>query len=225
MARLVIFGVGNIGQVVYHHFATDSDYDVVGFTTDRAYVPEGGEYVGLPVVPFDEIETHFVPQAHALFVAIGYQKMNHIRAERLAQTKRKGYGTVTYVSSQNRHLLKEQVGENCFVMSGEPLQPHAKLGDDCFLWTNALVGHHSVIGDHCWIASGATIGGRTRVGGNCFIGLGATIGHQISIGASSLIGAGALVTKGAPDESVYIAAETPRFRLSSSQFLKMDTMK
>lgn len=225
MPKLVIFGIGKIGQVAYHHFKTDSEYDVVGFAVDRDYLPEDGLYDGLPVVAFDEVEKHFSPKEHSLFVATGYQSMNSFRAECFSQAKIKGYQTASYVSSQNKYFLPEQIGENCFVMSGEPLQPHAKIGDNCFVWTNALIGHHSTISDNCWVTSGVTIGGNTRIGRSCFLGLGATIGHEITIGAKSIIGAGALVIKDAPAESVYAQQETERFRLNSEQFLKMTNMK
>lgn len=223
--KLVIFGIGKIGQVVYHHFATDSDYEVVGFAIDRDHLPKKPVYQGLPIVAFEEVEQQFAPEAHAMFVGIGYHDMNRLRAARVAEAKKKGYVLASYISSQNQHVREEQVGEHCFVMSGEPIHPHAKIGDNCFAWTNALVGHHATVGNHCWLTAGARVGGNTRIGDYCFLGLNATIGHEISIGEASLIGAGALVLKDAPAESVYIQSETPRFRLTSSQFMKMGTMK
>jgi len=223
--KLVIFGIGKIGQVVHHHFATDSDFDIVGFTTDTAYVPQDKHFSGLPVVDFAEVEKHFAPKDHTLFVAIGYQGMNRIRAERLAASKQKGYATTSYISSQNKHHTGIKIGENCFIMSGEPLQPCTEIGDNNFIWTNALVGHHTKVGNHCWITSGVTIGGNCRIGDYGFFGLGATIGHEVTIGEKNLIGANALVTKDTAAEGVYIAADTERFRLTSSQFMKMTVMK
>ncbi len=223
--KLVLFGIGKIGQVVYQHFATDSEYDVVAFTLDRAYLPADKQFDGLPVVAFEEIEQHYSPREHDIFVAIGYHQLNQIRADRYMAAKQKGYRLATYISSQNKHCLREQIGENCFVMSGEPLQPHTKIGDDTFLWTNALVGHHSIVGSHCWVTSGVVIGGNCRIGDYCFMGLGSTVGHEVAVGGKSLIGAGALVTKDAPENSVYIQPETPRFRLTSQQFLRMNTLK
>lgn len=224
MRKLVIFGIGKIGQVAYPHFRDDSDYQVVGFTADKAYLPQGGAYDGLPVIAFDEVEEYFPPQSHDLFIAIGYHDLNRVRAARCAAAKGKGYRLASYISSANRHVQKNQLGENCFVMAGEPIQPQAHIGNGCFLWTNALVGHHSRVGDYCWITSGAVIGGNSRIGSHCFLGLGSTIGHEISIGSYSIIGAGAVVVKASPEKSVYIAAETPRFRLNSEQFIKMTAL-
>jgi sugar O-acyltransferase (sialic acid O-acetyltransferase NeuD family) len=221
MRKLVIFGIGKIGQVVYPHFAQDSDYTVAGFTVERQYVPPEGQYDGLTVVAFEEVQRHFPPQNHDMFIGIGYHNLNRARANLCAAAKAKGYQLASYLSSANRHVARAQMGENCFVMSGEPLQPQSRIGNNCFVWTNALVGHHAQAGDHCWITSGVVIGGNSRVGDGCFLGLNATIGHEISVGAYSIIGAGALVVKDAPEKTVCIAAETPRFRLNSDQFLKM----
>jgi sugar O-acyltransferase (sialic acid O-acetyltransferase NeuD family) len=225
MRKLVLFGIGKIGQVAYHHFSTDSDYEVTAFAVDQAFIPADKHFDGLPVIPFEEIEKHYPPAECDLFIAVGYQQLNRLRAERLADAQKKGYRLATYISSQNKHLKREQVGDNCFVMSGEPLQPHARIGDNCFIWTNALIGHHTQVGSHCWITSGVVIGGNCRIGDYGFFGLGATIGHEVTIGVNSLVGAGALITKDAPENSVYIQPETERFRLTSQQFLKMNTLK
>ncbi len=225
MRKLVIFGIGKIGQVALHPFATDSDYKVAAFVTDAAYVPESGNFEGTPVVDFAKAEKQFSPKDHDMFVAVGYYGMNALRAGRCADAKQKGYTLATYISSQNKYMQREQAGENCFIMSGEPMQPRARAGDNCFIWTNALIGHHSEVGSHCWITSGAVIGGHSRIGDYCFLGLGATIGHEISVGNGCLIGAGAIITKDAPENGVYIAQDTPRFRLTSQQFLKMNTLK
>jgi sugar O-acyltransferase (sialic acid O-acetyltransferase NeuD family) len=150
--------------------------------------------------------------------------MNGLRAARCGEARTKGYTLPNYISSANKHT-KSLMGDNNFIMSGESLQPRTKIGSGCFIWTNAIIGHHSEVEDYCWITSNVTIGGNCRIGNNCFLGLGATVGHEISIGARCLIGAGALITKDAPEGGVYIEAETPRFRLTSEQFLKMNTLK
>lgn len=221
MRKLVIFGVGKIGDVVTAYFARDGEYEIAGFTTDRAFLPQGRN----DVVPFEEVEKHFSPKTHDMFVAIGYHDLNKVRAQRCADAKTKGYRLATYISPSNRYVTPEQVGENCFIMPGEPLQPEVSVGDGCFVWTNALVGHHTKVGNYNWITSGVAIGGNCRIGDHCFFGMGATVGHEVTIGANCIVGAGALVVKDAPEGSVYIQQETQRFRLNSAQFLRMNALK
>lgn len=225
MTKLVIFGIGKIGQVALHHFKHDSDYEVAGFVVDKDYMPSGSTFEGLPVKDFAEVEKHFPAKDHQLFVAVGYHGLNQMRRARCEAARKKGYRLANYISSANRHITPDMLGDNNFIMAGEPLQPHTKIGSGCFIWTNALVGHHTTVGDYCWITSGVTIGGNCRIGDHCFLGLNATVGHEISVGKDCLIGAGALIAKDAADGGVYIAAETPRFRLTSQQFLKMNTLQ
>ncbi|MGE0753998.1 MAG: acetyltransferase [Alphaproteobacteria bacterium] len=225
MTKLVIFGIGKIGQVALHHFRHDSGYQVAGFVVDKQYVTEARQYDGLPLVDFAEAEKHFDPAEHHMFVAVGYHGLNQMRRQRCEQARAKGYRLANYISSDNKHISNAMLGDNNFIMSGEPLQPKTRIGSGCFIWTNALVGHHSQLGDYCWVTSGVVIGGNCRIGDHCFLGLNATIGHEVTVGKDCLIGAGALISKDAQEGGVYIAAETARFRLTSQQFLKMNTLQ
>jgi hypothetical protein len=72
MSRLVIFGCGDIAQLAHYYFSTDSEHETVAFTVDRSYVPESGVFCDLPVVAFEELEAHFAPGDHLVFVALSY---------------------------------------------------------------------------------------------------------------------------------------------------------
>ena len=41
MARLVIFGTGDIARLAHVYFSRDSDHEVAGFTVDRESFPKG----------------------------------------------------------------------------------------------------------------------------------------------------------------------------------------
>ena len=53
MKKLIIFGTGELAQIVHYFFKHDSDYCPVAFTVDGAYLEEAN-YEGLPVVAFEE---------------------------------------------------------------------------------------------------------------------------------------------------------------------------
>jgi len=40
MARLVIFGAGDIARLAHHYFTTDSPHRIVAFTVDRDYMAD-----------------------------------------------------------------------------------------------------------------------------------------------------------------------------------------
>lgn len=220
MKPIILFGSGKIAEVVLYFFTHHSDREVVACTVDREYVP-GPEWQGLPVVPFDEIVRNCPPDTHDMFVALGYQDMNALRADRCAQARALGYTLASYVHPGSGLPMDCVHGDNCFIMNQVLIHPRVVLGNNVFVWSGAMVGHHSSIGDNCWLTSCANISGVVNTGRNCFFAVNATVGHGITLGDECFIGANALVTKNAHDGQVYVAESTKPFRLNSRQFLRM----
>ena len=67
--KLVIFGTGDIGALAHYYFSTDSLFDVAAFCVDAGYVGSG-EFRGLPVVPFENVERDYTCGEHDFFVAL-----------------------------------------------------------------------------------------------------------------------------------------------------------
>jgi len=220
MTKIVVFGAGKIADVLYTIALADRDVSLAGFTCDRAYVT-APELHGLPLVPFEEVETAFPPTDFAMFVAIGYQEINSIRAQRCRQAREKGYRLVSLISARAHVPSTCTHGANCCIMDGAVLQPYARLGDDVFVWNGAVVGHHAMVGDHCWLASNCTISSTVVMEPFCFVGVNAAIGHGITIGARNIIGAAAVITRSTAPNGVYIVRDTERFRLDSERFTKI----
>src|SRR5260221_9629907 len=99
MARVVVFGVGQWAELAHFYLTHDSPHDVVAFTIDRAYI-DNAEFAGLPVVPFDEVEQLYPPDKFQMFIPLSFKKMNHVRAEKYYDAKKRGYELISYVSSR-----------------------------------------------------------------------------------------------------------------------------
>lgn len=224
MSRIVIFGTGKIADQAYFYLTNDSPHEVVAFTVDREYLREGMK-MGLPVVAFEEVQDVYSPNDYGMFVAVGYQDLNRFRAKKYEEARTKGYTLISYVSSRAANFGDIEVGDNCFVLEFAVLQPCSKIGNDVFIWSSNHIGHHAQVGDHCYIAGNVVISGSTNVGAYCFIGVNATLGHEISIGEESFIGAGSLINKDVERRSVYISADTQKYRLDSATFLKLTKMQ
>jgi sugar O-acyltransferase (sialic acid O-acetyltransferase NeuD family) len=220
MKQIVIFGNGKIAEVLLYFFRQHSDFEVIACTVDREFI-SGTSWNGIPTVPFDEVHNFYPPDKFSMFVCLGYQEMNALRARKVLEAKAKGYKLVSYIHPQSGVPNDFVHGENCFVMNQVMVHPLVRLGDNVFVWSGAMIGHHSVIGDHCWITSCANISGLVTVGRQCFFAVNATIGHAISIGDECFIGANTLVTKCAKDNQVFIAESSKAFRLNSHEFIKM----
>src|SRR5215216_6140768 len=113
MNKIVIFGTGSFGQLAHFYFTRDSQYEVVAFTVSGRQLNHK-EFMGLPVLAFEEIERYFPPQAFKMFIAVGYKKVNKVRAAVYTEAKQKGYELVTYVSSKCT-FFGEIIGDNCFI--------------------------------------------------------------------------------------------------------------
>ena len=87
MKRVVLFGTSPSVIMAYYQLVEDENYEVVGFTTDKEYLTEKTLFE-LPVIPFDQIETTFAKEENALFIPIGYHKMNKVREQKYIQAKK-----------------------------------------------------------------------------------------------------------------------------------------
>ncbi len=215
MARVIVFGTGDVAQIVAYYFETDSNHEVVAFTVDRDYLTTA-TYEGRPVVPFEEVENHFPPSKHHMFIALSYADMNRLRARKFVQAKAKGYQLISYVSSRCTYLSKFPPGENCLIFEDNTIQPFVRIGDNVVLWSGNHIGHHSIIHPHNFISSHVVVSGRCEVGSYCFIGVNATLGHGVQVGEGALIGAGSVVTRDVEPWSVYVPPRSVRLESKKS---------
>ena len=216
MAKLVLFGAGDIARLAHFYFSTDSDHDVVAFTVDSAYRATE-QFEGLPLVAVEELTERFPPSMVKMFVALSYAKMNRIRADKYARMKALGYELVTYISSRCSYLSQHPPGDNCFILEDNTVQPFVTIGNDVTLWSGNHIGHDSTIGDHCFISSHVVVSGHVDIGPSCFIGVNATLRNSITIAERTLIGAGAAIMKSTTPGSVYPGPRAERLAKTSDQ--------
>ncbi|WP_375227371.1 acetyltransferase [Roseobacter sp. S98] len=216
MKKLVIFGTGEIAELANYYFAEDSEYEVVAFTVDSAYMKEGTK-AGLPVVAFEEVARAFPAETYEMFIAISYAKLNAVRRNKYFAAAEMGYKLATYLSSKATVLNNGQIGANCFILEDNTVQPFSRIGNNVTLWSGNHIGHHSQIGDHSFIASQVVISGGVTIGEQCFIGVNATLRDHITIGDRCLLGAGSLLLTDAEPEGVYLAPASERSRVPSTR--------
>ena len=188
----------------------------MAFTVDAAYLTET-TFCGLPVIAFEEVAASFAPDRFEIFVALSYSKLNSVRKEKYLAAKALGYRLASYISSRATVLNENRIGENCFILEDNTIQPFVTLGNNVTLWSGNHVGHHSTIKDHCFISSHVVVSGGVEIGEQCFIGVNATLRDHIKIGEKCVIGAGALLLADAKPEGVYIGAATERSKVPSTR--------
>jgi sugar O-acyltransferase (sialic acid O-acetyltransferase NeuD family) len=220
MKPLVIFGAGELAEVAHFYFRHDSERQIAGFTVDEAYVKEES-FLGLPLVPFERVEQRFSPTEFDFFVALSYARVNALRAEKVAQARAQGYALASYVSSNATVWPGLEIGENCFVLEDNTIQPFVRIGANVTLWSGNHIGHHAVIEDNCFITSHVVVSGGVKVGEGSFIGVNATLRDHVTIGRQCVIGAGSLILQDAPDYSVFTTPAAERSKVPSTRLRKI----
>lgn len=216
MKKLIIFGAGDIAQLAKYYFDIDSDYTVVAFTVDENFI-KSDQFEGLPLVAFEQIVDKYSPADHALFIAVSYSKMNTFRQQKYLESKDKGYKLATYLSTKCSYLSQFPLGDNCFILEDNTIQPYVEIGSNITLWSGNHIGHHSRIESHNFISSHVVISGHCTVKSNCFLGVNSTVHNNVIIENGCLIGAGAVVTKNTLPKQVILPARSIVFDKNSEE--------
>ena len=216
MAKIVIFGNGDIGELAEYYFRTDSEHEVVAFAADEEYI-KGDIFCDLPLVSLNTLVEKYPPGEFKIFVGLSYAKMNKLRAEKYYKIKELGYEFVSYVSSRCTFLSEHAVGENCFILEDNTIQPFVKIGNNVTLWSGNHIGHESVIEDHCNITSHVVVSGHVHIHSYCFIGVNASLRDNITIAPETLIGAGSVIMKDTVEKGVYLPPRAELFKKTSDQ--------
>lgn len=216
MAKLVIFGAGDIARLAHYYFTRDSQHQVAAFTVDSAYRRDEA-FLGLPLVDFEHVTDLYPPGDFDMFVAVSYARMNKVRAEKYYRAKALGYTLASYVSSRCTWLADSLPGDNCFILEDNTIQPFVQIGSDVTLWSGNHIGHDSVIEDHCFIASHIVVSGHCHIMPYCFLGVNATLRNSITIAPETLIGAGAVVMKDTVARGVYVPKRAELLEITSDQ--------
>jgi sugar O-acyltransferase (sialic acid O-acetyltransferase NeuD family) len=201
--KVIIFGIQDYGELAYFYLSNDSAYEVVAFCVNEAYLPADGYYKGVPVVPFENIEEKYPTNEFFFFAPLSPKNMNQVREKIYNEIKKKGYELISYVSSRAT-VFNNEIGDNCFILEDNTIQPFTKIGNNVVLWSGNHLGHHSEIRDHVTFTSHVVMSGHCIIGENSFLGVNATLRDGITIGKGTLIGMAACITKDTEDWGVYV---------------------
>jgi sugar O-acyltransferase (sialic acid O-acetyltransferase NeuD family) len=216
MAALVIFGAGDIARLAHFYFTHDTEHTVAAFTVDHEY-RRSDTYLGLPLVDFERLDERYPPSEFQMFVALSYAKMNRVRAAKYAAARERGYSLASYVSSRCSFLSTRPVGDNCFILEDNTVQPFVRIGNNVTLWSGNHIGHDSVIEDHCFITSHVVVSGWVTIRSFCFVGVNATLRNSITLAPETLVGAGAIIMKDTREKGVYLPQRAELFAKRSDE--------
>lgn len=215
MANIIIFGVQDFAELAHFYLLHDSEHEVVAFSVSKNYIPEDLVFHGLPVIPFEGIGESHPPEEFKFFAPMSPRNMNQLRKSVYDKIKIKGYECISYVSSRATVFPDAQIGENCFILEDNTLQPYTPIGNNVVLWSGNHIGHHCVVKDHVTFTSHVVLSGHCTVESYCFFGVNSTIRDGLTIAEGSMIAMGASITKDTEPWSVYKGVPARKSDVSS----------
>jgi sugar O-acyltransferase (sialic acid O-acetyltransferase NeuD family) len=203
MAKVIIFGIQDFAQLANFYLQTDTMHEVVGFSVNRTYLPSDRTFEGLPVTEFEDVEKIYEPSEFKFFAPMSPARMNRQRESVYRKIKEKGYELISYISSKATVFSGVPIGENCFILEDNTIQPFTAIGNNVVLWSGNHIGHHSVIKDHVSFTSHVVLSGHCVVEPFSFFGVNATIRDGVHIAEGSFIAMAAAVTRDTEPWGVY----------------------
>lgn len=213
MEKVIIFGTKDTAELANFYFTKEKIYDIACFTINEEHM-ENKSFCGKPVIPFEEIQNLYPPKEYKMFAPMTGNKMNNIRTKIYNEGKNKGYNFISYVSSKCTNY-SNKIGENCFILEDNTIQPFVEIGNNVILWSGNHIGHHSIIHDNVFFTSHVVLSGHCSVGENSWLGVNSTIRDFTKIGKFSLIGMGSLITKNTEEYGFYLGSPAKKQDKSS----------
>jgi len=217
MRKVVVFGAGQMADIITYYLDESDDFQVVAFTLDANWMTSE-VYSGRPVVPFHEVARHFPPETHGMFIAVGYNEANQDRARKYLEAKSLGYELPSYIHPSCVIHNGAHIGDHVIMFENNVVQPGASIGDNCRIWANNYITRGAQVGDHVYMSSSIVLAGSVVVEDHCFLGARAVVTPKVRIGRFSSITAGCTITRDVPEESVMVAPQPVRLPVSSKRW-------
>lgn len=202
MQNLFVYGVGSLGEKIFHYNKRDRLFNLVGFIDDKEDI--GDSFCDLPIYTFEKIVELYKPESCVIFVAIGYTKCNLYRELVFNKVKQAGYKLTNYISPNAICFEGVDMGENILLCDKVFVGHGSKLEDGVILSVGCTLSHENVVRKFSFLSSCVVLGGHAEIECNSFVGLHSTIRDSCIIGAYSIVGSGANVIKSVPDHSVTV---------------------
>ncbi len=203
--NLIIFGTNELAELAKFYIENDSEYknlfNFKGFTVNEEFNPTGIKGNSL-IYNWEDLESFYSNDKCFLLAPLADNKL---REEIYLEGKKRGYKFISYISSKCTNF-SNNIGENCFILEDNTIQPFTKIGNNVILWSGNHIGHHSIIEDNVFFTSHVVMSGHCHIKEGSFVGVNACIRDGVTIGKNCVIGMGSVVTKNTDNNSTYIGS-------------------
>lgn len=202
---LIIFGLNDLAELAHFYFKNDSYYNekywIKGFIVNKEYKKED-KFLNLPVFEWESWKKGNFSKEIILFAPV---TNNQLREKIYNEGKQLGYKFLSYVSSKCTNFA-DKIGENCFILEDNTIQPFTTIGNNVIMWSGNHLGHHSTIEDNVFMTSHCVVSGHCNIKKGAFLGVNSTLRDGIIIGENSVVGMGSLVTRDIPNNETWLGS-------------------
>jgi len=202
MAKIIIFGIEDFAELAHYYLKTDSEHEVVAFCVNEKFLPNQKIKDKLPIVSFEEVEKLYPPSEYRFFAPMSPLRMNRLRERIYNEIKNKGYKLISYISSKAT-IFDNKIGDNCFILENNTIQPFTTIGNNVILWSGNHIGHHSCIKDHVLFTSHVVLSGHCIIEEYCVLGVNATIRDGLTLAKGTFVAMAASVIRNTEEWGMY----------------------
>jgi len=203
MAKIIIFGIKDTAELAHFYLTHDSVHEVVAFCVNEEYI-ESECFKGLPVIALEVVEDIYSVDEYKFFAPMTAVNMNRNREDIYNLLKEKGYSLISYISSRATIFPEAEIGDNCFILENNTIQPFTRIGNNVVMWSGNHIGHHGTIKDHVFFTSHVVLSGHCIIEPYCFFGVNSTIKDGTKLASGTLVGMAASITKDTQEWGVYV---------------------
>jgi len=209
--KVIIYGDSDFAEQVYYQLETDGRYKILAFTVDESKF-EKNTFIGLPVIPFQQLSNHYSTNEVQIFPAIGYSKLNTIREIVTTEIEQAGYKLFTYISKKAHVSINAEIGYGCYICEFVSIGSNSKIGKSTIILPHASIAHDVNISSFSFLSHSTIIGGYTSIKKNTFFGLGSIVKNNITVDEFNIIGAASNVLKSTEPNGIYIGNPAKRLK-------------
>lgn len=211
--KLLLWGAGGHGKVVYDVAASTGVFEEIAFVDDDPGSHSG--YSGAAVLGNSELLDTLGQKGFGCYlVSIG---VNETRAKCYRIALAHGLMPATAAHPSAVISASAAIGAGTVVMPKAVINAGAQVGEDCIINTGAIVEHDCRIGDHVHISPGAVLGGSVTVQECAHVGIGAVVLPNARVEAAAMVGAGAVVLRSVPAGATVVGIPACRVLRASAR--------
>lgn len=209
-----IFGASTLARVLFSYLREEGAAPEA-FVLDDAYC-NGGQFCGVPVVPYSQLSELLPPKEYAAYVAVGYTSMNSVREDVCKRLLSSGYDLPNYIHPSVINYSAE-MGAGNLLFPGIILDIATRLGNGNIFYPGVMIAHDVKIGDYNFFAPRAALAGEIIVGSRNFFGLNCSVKNGVKISDCCLLGASSYTNRDLEAGSALAAPQSILLETNSTE--------